>query len=230
MTTADSARNNDRPTGQALRVAAVILAAGTGSRLGGVAKALIRVDGVPMVQRQVDVLRGAGVTDIVVVAGVHHDAIAQVVAARGVRCVHNADAARGQGSSVRLGLQRSSPKADAVLLVLCDQPLLTAADLADLIAAFRNRGDHDFVVPWVDGTRRGNPVAASRRVVQAILSGDQYQACRDYMDAHPESVLRLETANDHYVVDIDRPQDLVALSTRLGGAVMLPTPVERTRA
>ncbi|MCB2002252.1 MAG: hypothetical protein KDH91_18675, partial [Rhodoferax sp.] len=67
--------------------------------------------------------------------------------------------------------------------------------------AFGQRAAHDFVVPRVDGSRRGNPVLASARVVRTIRASDRYQACRDYMDAHPESVLHMDTTNDHYVVD-----------------------------
>lgn len=205
-----------------LRLAAVILAAGQGSRLGGIAKALIGIDGVPLVRRQIDALRGAGVADIVVVTGDHHDAIAPVVAPDGVRLAHNRDAAGGQGGSVRLGLQAVGTDVDAVLMVLCDQPLLTSADLRELIGAFRQRADHDFVVPRVDGTRRGNPVVASGRVVRTILADKRYRACRDYMDAHPESVQHMDTTNDHYVVDIDQAQDLVDVAARLGCSVSLP--------
>ena len=204
------------------RLAAVILAAGQGSRLGGVAKALIGIDGAPLVRRQIDALRGAGVLDIVVVTGVHHDAIAPVVAAAGARVQHNRDAAGGQAGSVRLGLQAVGADVDAVLMVLCDQPLLTSADLRDLIGAFHQRVDHDFIVPRVDGTRRGNPVLASGRVVRTILADDRYRACRDYMDAHPESVRYLDTTNDHYVVDIDQAQDLIDVAARLGRSVSLP--------
>ena len=209
-------------------MAAVILAAGSGTRLGGTAKALIRIDGVPLVRRQIDALQVAGITDILVVTGDHHGAIAQVLAPTGVRLVHNADVAGGQGMSVRLGLQAVDTQADAVMVVLCDQPLLTPADLADLVDAWSDHrgGDHDFVVPWVAGERRGNPVLASRRAVQAILASDRYQALRDYMDAHPESIVRMDTVNDHYIVDIDRAQDLVHVADRLGCEVTLPTAVD----
>jgi CTP:molybdopterin cytidylyltransferase MocA len=96
-----------------------------------VAKALIQVDGVPLVRRQIDALRGAGVADIIVVTGVHHDAIVRSVAGQGVRLVHNAVSERGQGTSVRLGLQAADPRADGLLMVLRDQALLTSADLLD---------------------------------------------------------------------------------------------------
>ena len=213
-----------------VQVAAVILAAGSGTRLGGVAKALIRVDGTPLVQRLINTVRSAGIVDVLVVTGDHHDAIAQVVAPTGARVLRNLDAARGQGRSVRLGLQAADPQADAVMILLCDQPLLTVSDLSDLVSAFERRTVGEFIVPRVDGTRRGNPVLASRCVVQAILFNDRYTACRDYMDAHPESVTYFDTCNDHYLIDMDVPQDLVSAQMRLGCTVALPAAPEPTQA
>lgn len=223
MTAVGDAGKAVQPAQPQPRLAAVILAAGQGSRLGGVAKALIGIDGTPLARRQIDALRGAGVGDITVVTGGHHEAIAAVVAPAGVRVVHNRDAVRGQAGSVRLGLQAVDRDVEGVLLVLCDQPLLTSPDLRALIAAFRQRADrHHFVVPRLVGTRRGNPVLASGAVVRTILADDRYPACRDYMDAHPESMLFMDTDNDHYVVDIDQPQDLVDVAARLGSSVCLP--------
>lgn len=209
-----------------MRVAAVILAAGSGSRLGGTAKALIRIDGVALVQRLIAAVQGAGIRDVVVVTGDYHDAIAQLVTPAGARVVRNADAAKGQATSVRLGLrhagQQPGAAAQAVMLLLCDQPLLTSADLLDLIDAFERRPCGEFVVPRLPSQRRGNPVLASRQAVQAILASNTYVACRDYMDAHPESVYYMDTDNDHYLVDMDVPQDLVSVRARLACTVELP--------
>jgi CTP:molybdopterin cytidylyltransferase MocA len=208
----------------AMQLAAVILAAGNGSRLGGVAKALIRLDGVPLVRRLIAALQGAGITDVVVVTGTHHEAIAAAVAPSTARLIRNTDAALGQPGSVRLGLQSTDPRADAVMVLLADQALLTAGDLRDLVAAFGCRSGEAFVVPRVDGALRGNPVMVSRAAVQAILQSTQFIACRDYMDAHPHTVSFMETGNDHYRVDIDLPQDLVTVQSRLGVSVALPEP------
>lgn len=203
-------------------VAAVILAAGSGSRLGGTAKALIRIDGMPLVQRLIVAVQGAGIPDLLVVTGHYHDAIAQVVAPTGVRVVRNPDAVKGQAGSVRLGLQHTDRQAGAVMVVLCDQPLLTSGDLVALVDAFGRRASGKFVVPRVNGRGRGNPVMVSRNAVQAILASATYVACRDYMDAHPALVSYLDTGNDHYAIDIDVPQDLAVVRSRLSCTVELP--------
>ncbi|MEO7940812.1 MAG: nucleotidyltransferase family protein [Burkholderiaceae bacterium] len=203
-------------------VAAVILAAGSGSRLGGTAKALIRIDGVPLVLRLINAVQGAGIADVLVVTGSYHDAIAQLVAPTGVRVARNMDAANGQSGSVRLGLQHTDPHAEAVMVMLCDQPLLTSADLVELVDAFHRRAGGEFVVPRVKGHGRGNPVMVSRSAVHAILASTTYVACRDYMDAHPALVSYLDTRNDHYAIDIDVPQDLATVGARLSCTVELP--------
>ena len=50
-----------------VRVGAILLAAGQGSRMGGVPKALIELQGVPLINRQLIALSGAGVDEVVVV-------------------------------------------------------------------------------------------------------------------------------------------------------------------
>ena len=58
-----------------LRIGAVLLAAGAGRRMGGVAKPLIRLQGVPLIRRQLVALSGAGVDEVVVVTGYARDAV-----------------------------------------------------------------------------------------------------------------------------------------------------------
>ena len=58
-----------------LVVGAVLLAAGSGSRLGCRPKALLELGGVPLIRRQLIALSGAGIDEVVIVLGHHADAI-----------------------------------------------------------------------------------------------------------------------------------------------------------
>ena len=87
-----------------LRIGAVLLAAGEGKRMGGVAKSLIRLQGVPLISRQLIALSGAGVDEVVVVTGHQRDAVEAQVQSFPVSLAHNADYSLGQQSSVRVGL------------------------------------------------------------------------------------------------------------------------------
>jgi len=204
-----------------LAPAAVILAAGEGRRMGGVAKALLRVNGEPLVSRLMTALHDAGISDVLVVTGIHHEAIASVVQPMGARVVRNLSPGDGQQSSVRLGLESASVSADALLMVLCDQPLVDAADIQELLAAFKAHPEHDFCVPVVNG-QRGNPVVVSSRAVQQILATDRHVACREFMQKNPQTVWRQVTTNDHFITDLDTLADLDALAQRTGWTVESP--------
>ena len=124
-----------------MTVGAVVLAAGAGARLGGRPKALLELGGVPLILRQLVALSGAGVDEVVVVTGHHAEAIEAAVRPFPITLAHNATPDDGQPSSVRIGLQALSPKLDAVMVALADQPLINEQDITALIGAFKKRGD-----------------------------------------------------------------------------------------
>ena len=204
-----------------LRVGAVLLAAGTGSRMGGVAKSLIRLQGVPLINRQLIALSGAGVDEVVVVTGFARDAVEASVSTFPVTLAHNANYALGQQSSVRVGLQALRGNFDAVLVVLADQPLLGAADLTELIAAFKKRPAGHVVVPVVGG-QRGNPIVMDEVALADILASDTNLACRHLVERQPELVHVHTSTNTRFVTDLDTLADLEALAQRTGWRLDLP--------
>ena len=204
-----------------LRVGAVLLAAGTGSRMGGVAKSLIRLHGVPLFNRQLIALSGAGVDEVVVVTGFARDAVEASVSTFPVTLAYNADYALGQQSSVRVGLQALRGNFDAVLVVLADQPLLGAADLTELIAAFKKRPAGHVVVPVVGG-QRGNPIVMDEVALADILASDTNLACRHLVERQPELVHVHTSTNTRFVTDLDTLADMAALAQRTGWRLDLP--------
>ena len=204
-----------------LRVGAVLLAAGEGQRMGGVAKSLIRLQGVPLINRQLIALSGAGVDEVVVVTGHARDAVEAAVAGFPVTLAHNANYKDGQQGSVRVGLDLLGAKCDAVLVLLADQPLIGAADLTELIAAFKKRGQGHVLVPMVQG-QRGNPVVMDEVARAQIQASGTNLACRHLIDRNPELVCLFETTNTRFVTDLDTPEDMSALALRTGWKLELP--------
>src|ERR1700675_2757825 len=82
-----------------LRIGAVLLAGGEGRRMGGVAKPLIRLQGVSLISRQLIALSGAGVDEVVVVTGHARDAIEEHVRSYTVTLAHSEAHAEGQQGS-----------------------------------------------------------------------------------------------------------------------------------
>jgi molybdenum cofactor cytidylyltransferase len=204
-----------------LRVGAVLLAAGEGSRLGGRPKCLLELGGVPLVRRQLIALSGGGVDELVVVLGHHAQRIEPVVAEFPVTLVRNPHPEQGQASSTRVGLQALAA-VDCVLVALADQPLLHAQDVADLIKAYKQRPEGiELVQPQVDG-QPGNPLVFSAAVREQILAGPGDVACRRWQERHAGQVLRWPTANRRYAVDIDTEQDIEELAQRTGHRLRWP--------
>jgi len=204
-----------------MRVGAVLLAAGQGSRLGNQPKALLRLQGVPLINRHLIALSGAGVDEVVVVTGFYHEQVEPLVEQFPVQIVRNLDPGAGQPSSVRLGIETLGDKFDAVIMMLCDQPLVGANDIAALIAAFKKRLHGEIVIPQVNG-QRGNPIVLSGTAIGQILADSQNMYCRRFIDEHPEQVSYFESDNEHYVTDIDTVADIERFEQQTGWSLTLP--------
>jgi molybdenum cofactor cytidylyltransferase len=209
-----------------MTVGAVLLAAGAGQRLGGRPKSLLELGGVPLILRQLIALSGAGVDEVVVVLGHHASAIEAAIRAFPITLVHNPAPDDGQASSVRIGLKSLSPKIDAVIVALADQPLIDAQDIVALIGAYKQRGTASMVVPRVrvDGGEPlpGNPVMFDAALREEWLTGGVNGACRQWRQANPDRVGWFETDNARYRIDIDTPEDLQRFTVRTGHELRWP--------
>lgn len=205
-----------------LVVGGVLLAAGSGSRMGHKPKGLLELGGVPLIRRTLIALSGAGLDELVVVLGEHAEHLEPAVRDFPVTLVHNPNPADGQVSSLRLGLAALSPKLNAVMVALADQPLLGAQDLNDLIGAYKKRPEGtQVVVPTVDGLP-GNPVMFSAEVKDAVLSGDARLGCKQWQAQNPQAVHHWATANKRYRQDVDSPEDIEQLAAQTGHRLRWP--------
>jgi CTP:molybdopterin cytidylyltransferase MocA len=204
-----------------LRIGAVLLAAGEGRRMGGVAKPLIRLQGVPLISRHLVALSGAGVDEVVVVTGHARNAIEAQVQSFPVTLAHNPAYARGQEGSVRVGLAALTGSFDAVFVALADQPMIGAGDLIELMGAFKKRSAGHVVVPVVEG-RRGNPIVLDDVALAEILESGTHLACRHLIERNPDLVHVHDTQNTRFISDLDTLEDVRALAERTGWQLELP--------
>lgn len=181
-------------------VAGVLLAAGSGSRLGQ-PKATVELAGCTLAERGVALLRDGGADPVIVVAG------AIGVEIGGVLTVHNPDWESGMGSSLATGLRAlGRGDAEAAVIALADQPLVGAAAVGRLIAAFRSGAT--VAVAAYHGQPR-NPVLIARQRWPAVLelaTGDT--GARAFLRAHPGLVTLVECGDTGSPDDIDTPEDL----------------------
>ncbi|MCP3984346.1 MAG: nucleotidyltransferase family protein [bacterium] len=163
-------------------LAAVLLAAG-GSRRLGRPKQLLVWRGEPLVRRAARAILDAGVDELVVVLGAEHVAVAAALDGLPLRRVTNPAWAEGIGSSIACGVDAA--QADAVLLLLADQPGVDSSLLRQLVDA--GRAGHTRVACHYAGVlgvpalfaNEGDLAALGRlegdRGAQALLANDPSQ-------------------------------------------------------
>jgi len=212
-------------------IGAVLLAAGAATRLGGRPKALLELGGVPLIMRQLVALSGAGVDEVVVVLGHHAEAIEPAISRLPITIAHNPAPDDGQASSVHVGLRALSPRLDAIMVALADQPLINEQDVTALIGAFKKRGDAAMVVPRVAAESGeavpGNPVIFEAALREEWLTGSADLACRKWRQANPARVRWFDTANRRYRIDIDTPEDLERFAASTGHTLQWPAAFAR---
>lgn len=206
----------NRNMGSALKIGAVLLAAGSASRMGHRPKCLLELEGVPLIRRQLRALLDAGVDEVVVVLGHYADHIEAVIPDCSAKLIRNPHPDAGQISSLRFGLQSLTAQIDSAIVALADQPLISSQEIFDLIDAYKNRpnGSH-FVQPDVAGLP-GNPVMFSATVRDDILASGPDVGGRQWQSTHPSQVYRWASPNHRYRTDVDTQEDIDLLFTQTG--------------
>lgn len=192
---------------------AVILAAGAGQRLGGVAKALLPLaSGMTLLEAVVTCARAAGVSRCVVVVGPPHDDVTTAEAGRlGVAVTRNPAPHRGMASSVALGFEHllaCCPEAAVGLLWPVDHAAVQPETVRVLLrACAADRA----VVPTYRG-HGGHPAGFGRALWPAMAACvDAPEGARSVLrllaEDAPDRVLRIEVDDRGVIADIDSPED-----------------------
>lgn len=199
-----------RPGGAQVKVVTIVLAAGASRRFGS-PKLLAPLDGRPLLQHALDAVAAAGLDDVVVVLGEHAAAIEAAIAWRGERRTVNPRPQDGLSSSLRLGLGAAAtdPTAEAVLVVLGDQPALRPEVVAALLRAAEAAPQPIVRVRYADD-EAPNPVLVRREAwpLTAGLDGDR--GLGPLLAGRPDLVA--EVPVDGVNPDVDTPQDLVRVA------------------
>jgi molybdenum cofactor cytidylyltransferase len=163
-----------------VRVVAVVLAAGSSTRLGRPKQNLV-IDGETLLQRAERIAREVADEVIVVTEDV------------------NPDAAEGIASSIRTGVRLAGDGA-RILITLCDQPMITAAHLRSLVAV-----DAPIVATGYSGIA-GAPAVFAPALVPDLLALRGDRGARAVIEAHRDVTTVVPFADA--AIDIDREEDV----------------------
>jgi len=185
-----------------------ILASGWSRRMGR-SKALLPVEpaGSSFVRTLADALRDGGIADVLVVGRPDDHALQAEVAtlAGGVRYVDNHHADQGQISSILAAIDVvDHPGVQGLLVVPVDLPLITAATVAALLAAFEREAPA-IARPTYHG-RNGHPVVFAPSLFGELRHADRSIGARAVVRAHAAGTVQVEVPDANVLVDIDDPE------------------------
>ena len=194
------------------RIAALVLAAGASSRMGGQNKLLRKVDGRPLVRHAVDAALASRCSQVMVVTGCEAESVESTLDRDRVSIVRNLDFARGMSTSLRAGLAALPVETAAVLVLLGDMPRVSAAHIDRILDAFEP-GRPAILVPSFRG-RRGNPVLWPRRFFAELRAIVGDTGARGLLQTHAAAVVAVPIDSEAILADVDTPADVVGLVSR----------------
>ena len=190
---------------------AIVLAAGASLRLSR-PKQLLTLDGETLLARTIRLACEADADPVLLILGAHAAAISVSAPTHQVVTILNADWQEGIASSVRAGvraLQSCLPDATGTLLLVCDQPRLSAAHLRNLIHTF-DSSDGAAVVASTYSGARGIPAIFPRLLFARLLALTGDKGARSILADPRCAILEVPFAGGE--IDIDSAADLDQLS------------------
>ncbi len=196
--------------------AAIILAAGSSSRMGiGRHKLLLPLDGRPVLVHVIDAALASQARPIIIVLG--HEAeqvrahITSYTLHPDITIVENDKYLQGMSTSLHMGVQTLlsngyrkdmlSARVDSALIMLGDQPLITPQIIDTLITAYRTAGT-PIVAPLYNG-KRGSPVLFDKNLFAELIEVTGDEGGRTVLERHRHEVALIEIGDALANYDVD---------------------------
>jgi molybdenum cofactor cytidylyltransferase len=181
----------------------LLLAAGASRRLG-TPKQLLPFKNTTLIHYLANVAVTSKAHDVIVVVGSSANEVREQLKEFHLSIAENKHWSEGLSTSIKCGLDKVPLSADGVLLMLCDQPEVTASLLDSLITTFAITGSP--VVACEYGETVGVPALFSMDLVSELtrLTGDH--GAKGVIHAHSAETARVPFPGG--VIDIDVPDDM----------------------
>lgn len=192
-----------------MNVTAIVLAAGTSSRMGR-PKQLLPFEGTSLVRRAAEAALGSKARQTIVVTGAASDRVAAELSGLAVMLVHNPEYADGMSTSLRAGLQAVRPEVDAVVVLLADQPFVTSEIVDAMIDRHEETGAK--VVRPRYGDQPGNPVLWDRSVFEELIAQEGDQGGRALLRQYVSEIAWIDLPDLGQQTDVDTPEAYAMLT------------------
>lgn len=186
-------------------IGAILLAAGSSSRMGR-SKQLLQINGNSLLLTSINVALGADLNNIVVLLGSNAEAHRKLIERLPIEIITNSDWDKGMGNSLKKGINhllQSSSTLEAVIIMVCDQPLLSSDHLKKLIGKFHETRNQIIASQYYDTL--GVPVLFDQSFFQELQNCGDEQGAKKIIQQHKDLVKAINFPGGE--IDLDTLED-----------------------
>ncbi|MGE0753010.1 MAG: NTP transferase domain-containing protein [Variibacter sp.] len=185
-------------------VAALVLAAGRSTRMGGPNKLLAELAGKPLVRLATEAALASRARPVIVVTGHQRERVEAALEGLPARFVHNPDFADGLSTSLKAGIAALPDDVAGAVICLGDMPQISGALIDELAGALDSERGSLIAVPTFEG-KRGNPVLWSRRFFPELAALEGDVGARHLIGTYRDAVVEVAVTTPGVFFDIDTP-------------------------
>lgn len=191
-------------------ISAIILAAGTSSRMGDDNKLFLDLAGKTIIQHVIENVSQTLVDEIIFVGSELSMSGLKQFEKPNVRLVENPNYETGMTSSIQVGV-RTAISTRGIMICLGDMPLIRPETYKLIYKAFDGKS---MIVPAYKG-KRGNPVIFPVSLREAILNHKEPEGCKGIVKANTDLVKEVEVDDSGILRDVDTPEEYLDISNQI---------------
>jgi len=188
-----------------MHVGIVILAAGSSSRMNR-SKQLLEIEGESLLLRSVRIAHQSKAKKVVVVLGANEEDHRKLIDKLPVEIVSNPEWQKGMGNSLKKGLYhilKIFPDMESVVVMVCDQPLLTTKHLNHLLENSLST-ENSIVASFYSGIG-GVPALFKKEYFDQLLSLDDHEGAKIIIQKNKSGLKLVEFPDGK--IDLDTQSD-----------------------
>lgn len=187
-------------------ISGVILAAGFSSRMEGVNKLTLEIEGKKIIEHVIVAAQNSKLDELLIVY--KDDELKNIATKYNVKAIYNENSEKGMSTSLKAGINLLSKNSNACLFLLGDMPFVSINTIDTLLEKASKLTtvslESSIIVPFYDG-KRGNPVIFGKKYYEEILQNTGDLGAREILKQNPEAVIKVDIDDDCENIDIDTP-------------------------
>jgi molybdenum cofactor cytidylyltransferase len=190
------------------KISILILAAGSSSRLGQ-PKQLVEFEGQTLIERITHTALSVS-EEVLVVLGANIDLIKPKLESfsNRINIIENMNWQDGMGTSISLGVENLTPKSDAILILLTDQPFISQVLLQKMMQTFAEKKYP--IVACDYGEQLGVPILFDKSFFSKLKNLKGEQGAKLFLKDYANKITFIDFKEGLF--DIDTPEDLLRLA------------------